>query len=178
MRSRRTPTTTTPPVSQGLSSRGALALSFHQKLPIPHNLLVVHPDVELPPHHINMGRRIPLRPSMSPVGIPKRNMHSRILFILQDLPNHFLQIDVRPNGKLAHSVAVLVGMGVLPEVVFEFAILRVRFCEPVLLHVSGQWSLSQAAKLRAQIVAHHAINDKGPIPFTGSCENFSARQVS
>jgi hypothetical protein len=31
-------------------------LRLDQKLPIRHNLLLVHPDIKLPPHHINMRR--------------------------------------------------------------------------------------------------------------------------
>src|SRR5258706_2219309 len=107
------------------------ALRFHQKLPIPHDLLVIHPDIELPSHHIDMGRRIPLRPGVRPIRIPERNVHSGILFILQNLPNHVLQIDVGSNGKLAVTVTVLVGVCVLPEVVLQFAIVRVRLGKPV-----------------------------------------------
>src|SRR5258706_1207453 len=128
------------------------ALRFHQKLSIPHDLLVIHPDVELPSHYIDMGRRIPLRAGMRAIRISERNMHSRILFILQNLPNHFLQINVRADGKLAHAVAVLVGVSVLPEVVFQFAIVRVRLSKPVLLHVDGQRILAEVAELRAQII--------------------------
>src|SRR5258706_6994519 len=75
------------------------ALGFHQKLSIPHDLLVIHPDVKLPSHYIDVSRRIPLRSGVCPVGIPERNVHSRILFILQNLPNHVLQIDVGPDGE-------------------------------------------------------------------------------
>src|SRR5882672_4905851 len=123
------------------------ALRFHQKLPIPHDLLVIHPDVKLPSHYIDMSRRIPFRPGVCPVWIPKRNMHAGILLILENLPNHFFQINVRPDRKLADAVAVLIGVRVLPEVVLQFAIVRVRLGKPILLHVNRQRSVPQAPKL-------------------------------
>src|SRR5437660_7858266 len=96
-------------ITQGILECAALRL--HQELSIPHNLLVVHPDVELPPHHIDMSRRIPLRPGVRPVRVPERDVYAGILLILQNLPNHFLQINVGPDGKLTHAVAVLVSVG-------------------------------------------------------------------
>src|SRR5579871_4032302 len=69
-------------------------LGFHQELSILHDLLVVDPDVELPAHDIDVGRRIPLRAGMGAVGIPKRNMDARIFLVLQNLADHVLQIDV------------------------------------------------------------------------------------
>src|SRR5271165_2539297 len=83
--------------------RRRAALRLYQKLPLPHNLLVIHPNIELPPDHVNVRSRIPLSASMRPVRIPKRNVHARILLVLQNLPNHFPQIDVGSNGKLAHA---------------------------------------------------------------------------
>src|SRR5580693_7260672 len=35
------------------------SLRLHQKFPLAHNLLVVHPNIKLPSHHINMRSRIP-----------------------------------------------------------------------------------------------------------------------
>ena len=119
-----------------VARRSLNRLRLHQKLSIPHNLLVVDPYIEFPPHHINMRRRIPFRPGMRAVRISKRNVNPRIFLILQNLPNHFLEIDVRPNGKFAHAVTVFVGVRVLPEVVFQFAIVGMRLREPVSLDVN------------------------------------------
>ncbi len=102
------------------------ALRQHQELPLAHDLLVVHPDIKLPTDDINMRGRIPIRAGVCTIRIPKCNMHSGILLVLQNLANHFFQIDVRPNGKLADAIAVLVGMGVLPEIIFQLAIFGVR----------------------------------------------------
>src|SRR5579862_3550234 len=99
------------------------ALRFQQKLSIPHDLLVIHPDVELPSHNINVCGRIPLRSRVRTVRISERNVHPGIFLILQNLPNHILEIDIGANGELAHAVAILIGVRVLPEIVFQFAIL-------------------------------------------------------
>src|ERR1700693_3632567 len=106
MRSRRIPSAFSDPPR----------LRLHQELPIPHNLLFIHPDIKLPPHHIDMRRRIPLRARMRSVRISKRNMHARIFLILQNLPDHIFQIDVRSNGKLTHAIAVFIGVRVLPAI--------------------------------------------------------------
>src|SRR5258707_14892442 len=65
-----------------------LDLRFHQEFSIPHNLLVVHPDIEFPPHSIDMRGRIPLCPGVRPIWVSKRNVHSGILLILLNLPDH------------------------------------------------------------------------------------------
>src|SRR5208283_153162 len=101
--------------------------------------------------HVDMGGRIPFSPGVGAVGIAKRNVNSGILFVLQNLADHVFQIDVGSDSKLAHAVAVFVGVRVLPEVVFQFAILGVSLGKPVLLHVDGQRGLLQVAKFRAQI---------------------------
>jgi hypothetical protein len=47
------------------------------------------------------------------------------------------------DGELAHAVAILIGVRVFPEVVFQFVILRVRLGKPVVLYVHGQGMLPQ-----------------------------------
>jgi len=114
---------------------------------------------------------------MRAVRISKRNVNPRIFLILQNLPNHFLEIDVRPNGKFAHAVTVFVGVRVLPEVVFQFAIVGMRLREPVSLDVNRQRILPQVSELRAQVIPDHTIDHERAIHFARSRENFSARQV-
>src|SRR3984885_10807982 len=104
-------------------------------------------------------------------------MHPRILLILQNLTDHFLHVNVRPTGTLAHATTIPIGMRVVPEVILQFAILRVRLGEPVVLHAYGQRMLSQAPKLRAQIVSHDTVNYERPIDLPRCSEDFSTRQV-
>src|ERR1700732_951404 len=101
-----------------------LPTRFHQKLPLAHDLLVVHPDIKLPSHDVNMRRRIPLCAGMRSIRVSKRNMHSGILLILQNLSDHVLQINIRPDGELPNAIAVLVGMCIPPEILLQFAVIR------------------------------------------------------
>jgi len=70
--------------------RMTISLRFQQELAIPHNLFVIHPNIELPPHHVDMSRRIPLGPSMRAVRIAEGNVYPGIFLVLQNLPNHIL----------------------------------------------------------------------------------------
>src|SRR5229473_5576612 len=170
--------------SRGISTLGTTSaassekLRLQQELTVSHDLRSVHPDVEIPPHHINMRGRVPLCPSMRPIGIAKRNVYSRIFFVLQDLPNHVLQLDVRADGKFAYTIAVLVRMGVAPEVAFQLAIDGMGLSQPVTLHPNGQRIFPQAAKLRAQPIAHNSIDHKCSVALARSSKHLAARQVA
>src|SRR5580693_3803450 len=91
-------------------------LRFEQELSIAHDLLTVYPNIKLPSHHVDVGRRIPLRSRVRPVRIAKRNVYSWIFLVLKNLPNHVLQFDICANRKFAHAIAVFVSMGVTPEI--------------------------------------------------------------
>jgi len=64
------------------------SLRFQQKLPIPHDLRAIHPDIEIPSHYINMRGRVPLRPGVGSVGIAEGNVYSGIFLVLKNLPDH------------------------------------------------------------------------------------------
>src|SRR5690242_10824446 len=98
------------------------SLRLEQKLPAAHDRFTIYPYVKIPPHHVNVGRRIPVRAGMSPVRIAERNVHSRILLILQDLSDHVLQVNVRPDSEFTNPVAIFVGVRVTPEIVLQFLI--------------------------------------------------------
>ncbi len=71
------------------------------------------------------------RAGMRAVGIAERDMDAGIFFVLQNLPDQVLKLNVRPDGELADAIAVFVGVGVAPEVVFEFAVRRVRLGQAI-----------------------------------------------
>ena len=52
-----------------------------------------------------------------------------------------------------------------------------RLHQPIPLHPNRQRILLQIAKLRAQIIADHAVNHERPIHFARSREHLAARQV-
>ena len=48
----------------------------------------------------------------------------REIFILQDVPNHVGELDVRANRELADPIRILIGVRVVPKGIFELAVLR------------------------------------------------------
>src|SRR5580658_483359 len=159
------------------SNVSAGALRFDQELPISHDLFVIHPNVELSAYNIDVSRRVPLRPSVSTVRIAKRDVHAGILLVLQDLADHILQFNIRADRKFAHAIAVLVGVGVAPEILFQFRIWGVRLNHAISLHSNGQRMLTQTPKLGAKPIAYDAVNYKRSVDLTGRGKNFSAWQV-
>src|SRR5580693_208159 len=152
-------------------------LCLQQELPISHNLLTIHPNIKLPPYHVDVGRRIPLRSSVRPVRIAKGNVYSRILLVLQNLPNHVLQFDIRANRELAHAITILVGMGVAPEITLQVMVRGMSLNYAIALHPNSQRILSQTAKLGAKPITDDAINYKRPIDLARCRKDFSSRQV-
>jgi hypothetical protein len=64
------------------SRTSAIIAALYQKLPFPHHLLAVEPDVEIPADAVDMRFGSPVRPGVLGVGMTKRNMDSGNLFIL------------------------------------------------------------------------------------------------
>src|SRR5580765_7536815 len=83
---------------------------FNQELSAPHNLLLVHPNVEVPTDHVDVRRGVPLRARVLPVWITERNVDPWELLVLQDLADHVFQFDVGPDRKFTDAVAILVSM--------------------------------------------------------------------
>src|SRR6266576_678038 len=152
-------------------------LCLHQKFSLAHDLLVIDPDVELPADYVDVRRRIPIRAGVCAVGISERDVHARILLILEDLADHIFQIDVRADGEFTDAIAVGISVRVLPEVVLQFSILRVGFGQAIALHADREGSLPQVAELRAQIIADHSVDHEGPVHFSGSREDLASRKV-
>jgi len=55
---------------------------LYQKLPFPHHLLAVEPDVEIPANAVDMRFGSPVRAGVLGVGMTKRDMDSGNLFVL------------------------------------------------------------------------------------------------
>src|SRR4029079_2412746 len=99
-----------------------------------HNLAAVDPDIELPADHVDMGGGIPVRAGVGRVRIAERNVNSGNLLVLQNIADHVPHRDVGADGELAHAIAVLVGVAVLPEFIPQFTILGVGFYQAVVAH--------------------------------------------
>ena len=93
-------------------------ITSDQKLAGAHDLPVVRPDVEFRADHVDVRGAIPLRAGVRAVGIAEGDVDAGDFFILQDIADHAVQADVGADGEFAHAVAVFVGVGVVPELVF------------------------------------------------------------
>src|SRR5712692_8247939 len=146
--------------------RWFLTLRLQQKLSTSHDLLAIHPDIKVPSHHIDMRGGIPLSAGVHAIRIAEGDVCSRVLFILENLSDHILQLDISAIGELAHNVAVLVRVGVSPEVSLQFSVGRVRLREPIALYLNRQRIFPQTAKLCAEIITYHAIDPECAVDFT------------
>ncbi len=90
-----------------------------KNLPVPHDLLVIDPNIKLSSDHVDVSRRVPLCSSVRAVRITKSDVHAGIFFVLQNLPNHILQFDIGANGKFADAIAVLIRVCVTPEITLK-----------------------------------------------------------
>src|SRR5262249_2625727 len=138
----------------------------------------VDPDVELPTHDVYVSRRIPVRAGVRGVRIPERDVDAGNLLILQNIADHVPNRNIRADGELAHAVAVLVGMAIPPEIVFQPAIRRVRFSQAIAFDPYSQWRLPQVSILLAEIIAHHAVDHERSFHVLGTSEGLAARQIA
>src|ERR1035438_6485146 len=99
----------------------------NQKLAGGHNLAIVGPDVEITADHVDVRAGPPVGAGMRAVGITESHVNAGKFFILQNVADHAAQPDVGPDGEFADAIAVLVGMCVSPEFLFQLAVLRMSF---------------------------------------------------
>src|ERR1035441_1843357 len=74
-----------------------------------HDLPAVDPDVELAPHDVDMGGRVPIGAGVGAVGIAEGDVDAGDFFVLQDVADDIPHTDVGADGELADAVAHLVG---------------------------------------------------------------------
>src|SRR5580700_11287880 len=103
-----------------------------------HDLAVVGPDIEFATNHVDMRGTPPGGARVRAIGVAERDVYARDFFVLQNIADHVAHSDVRANGEFADAVAVLVGMGIAPEFVFERAVGAVRLGEPVAFDADGK----------------------------------------
>src|SRR5271154_6312199 len=154
------------------------ARSSYQKFALLHDLPVVGPDIEVAAHHVDVRAGPPIGTGMSAVRISKSHVHAWELLVLQDVSNDIPKPNVRANRELADAIAIFVRMGIFPELILEFPIFRVTLNSAIFLHAPGPRPGSEIAVLGAQIISHHAINDKRPVHFAGRSEDFSSRKIA
>src|SRR6266436_8512495 len=88
------------------------------------DLIVVDPDVALSGKHVNVRLGFPVGMGLASVGVSKRDVHAGKFFILQKNADHLGKSKIGAESELADTVAVFVGVAILPEFllkVFAFA---------------------------------------------------------
>ena len=79
------------------------------------------------------------------VRIAERDVDAGELLVLQDVADHFLELDVGADRELADAIRVLVGVRVLPEIALELFVLAVRLDQAVVLDAKRQRRCREAA---------------------------------
>ena len=74
-----------------------------EKLSLLHDLQVIDPDIELRPDNIDVGGGCPICTGVLCVRMSERCVVARNFFILQDVTDHVLELDVRADGELADA---------------------------------------------------------------------------
>jgi len=76
------------------------ALRFQQELPLLHDLLPIHPDMNFLPTTSMCVAEYQSAPVWKSIGVAERDVNAGILFVLENLPNHIFEADVRADGEL------------------------------------------------------------------------------
>src|ERR1035437_5614468 len=140
------------------SSRSAGTISgLDEKAALLHDLLAVNPDIEVQAHDVNVGAGIPLCTCVRAIGVSEGDVDAGKFLVLQDLPYDPLEFEVRSDGKLPNKMAVLVGVRVGPELLFQNFVLAEDLGNAVVPHVDRQWLARQVGVLLAPVVANHAL---------------------
>src|SRR5438874_6303043 len=84
-----------------------------------NHLLVVDPHVARAREHVDVGARLPVGARLAPVRIAEGEMDTRRFFVLQEDADHSFERDIRAECQLADSVAIRVGVTVVPELVLQ-----------------------------------------------------------
>ena len=95
---------------------------------------------------------------MSSIRIPKRDVDTRNFFILQNISYDVVHSDIRTDGEFANTVAIFIGMTILPEIVFKLFVKRKRLFQAAVINQYRQRSFSKIAIFLAKIIADHSVD--------------------
>src|SRR3954463_5600622 len=109
--------------------------------------------------------------------MPKGNVDTGHLLVLQDIANDTSAGGVRADGKLADSIAVLVRHGVGAELLEQLPMVALQVNYTVSLHIDGEGGIVQVAIFLTEIISDHAIDDKAPVRVPGRGEDFASRKI-
>src|SRR5271170_7750399 len=100
------------------AERGSWSV-LNQESTLLHDLPLVDPDIEVAANHVDVRAGVPPGSSVFPIRIAEGDVNAGKFLVLQDLADNVGQLNICADGKLAYPVAVLVGVGVGPEILFQ-----------------------------------------------------------
>src|SRR4051812_16657052 len=107
----------------------------------------------------------------------KGNVDTGDRLVLQDIADDTGAGGVRPDGKLAHAIAVLVGRSVGAELFEQLPMVALQVNDTVLLHIDGEGGIVQVAIFLAEIIADHAIDYEAPVRVAWGREDFASGKI-
>src|SRR5437588_2966851 len=150
----------------------------HQELPAAHYLLAVEPDVEIASHTIDMRFRNPIGPGVLGIRMTKGEMNAGNFFVLENVANYMGAGGIGADGKFAYSVTILIGAGVSAKFLEQFFIFRSHRPDAAVLHFDSEGRGGQITIFCTKIIAHYAIDNKGPAAVFRGRKNFASREVA
>jgi len=94
--------------SQDVAGRQQSCDELYQKLPAPHYLFAIKPDVEIAADAVDMRFGSPVCAGVFCVRMTKSNVDTWNLFILQNMTDDMSAGGVGANGKFADAIAVFI----------------------------------------------------------------------
>src|SRR5579871_131185 len=143
-----------------------------------HDLPFIGPDVKVQTDDVDMRPAEPIGARVRAVRIAESDVQAGKLFVLENIADHRVQLDVRANRKFPDAVAVLVRMRVRPEVALQTRVRRRCADEAIAFDRQRQRRRVEQSVPLAQPVADDAIDDKGAVHFERRREDLAARQVA
>src|SRR6202789_737615 len=157
-------------------------LCVEEKLSVAHDLLfavgVAEPDAELEADYVDVRGGLPWGAGVRAVGISEGDVDAGEFFVLKDVSDNALDVDIGADGELADAVGVFVGVGIGPEVALQGFVFAGDASDAVAFDVDGEWLGAEDAVASAEEVADYAVDDEDAVDFAGRGEALAAGKVA
>ena len=84
-----------------------------------HYLMVVDPDIELSPYHIDVRGRVPVGAGVRGIRIAKSDVDAGDLLVLQNIADHVPHRDIGADCEFTNAIAVFIGVAVVSRTPFR-----------------------------------------------------------
>src|SRR5207248_8929772 len=116
-------------------------------------------------------------PRLASIRIAEGEVHTGNLLVLQQVSDHLVKGDVRPEGELADTVAVFVGVAVVPELLLEVGARAMHRDQASFGNLQRERRGREVAVLLPEVVARGAIADEHAVDARRGGEDLAGRQV-